>query len=427
MAHSSKTAFARALAEYGLESLKDQFIKRGWETYSDFAFSTSDPSGKDPQAFQKEVVEEILAKDGKEKHLIPKLRRLYAQAYIFASKAMNDEAEPRGVEEKFHMHPADRSTRTEALRARITGWQLSDQNLPATTLVDKMATILQKDTVKYIAWNKCISKQQELVEEPEVKGLRITTDGLLLQDVAPDPTTPLSGEFLWDYALRRRACAGDIAGLMTFESAHAWQELLKTRFLMEPPPGHRRVSWAQIQAADTALWTAVALACENGTKAKKAGGKTAFEEAWILKMTDPIILSHLTFLPGPSQVSGPSGSSGTSAPVSLSPGPQSETNKLKRALEQANNRIRNLIRGKPGKGAGKKGKGKGRGKGKRAGRTPPDIGNFDSQTPDGRRICFGYNRPGGCPLAKPGAECSRGAHVCARCHGTHGEPVPCSG
>ena len=170
MAHSSKTAFAKALAEYGLESLKDQFIKRGWETYNDFAFSTSDPSGKDPQAFQKEVVEDILAKDGKEKHLIPKLRRLYAQAYIFASKAMNDEAEPRGVEEKFHMHPADRSTRTDALRARITGWQLADQNLPATTLVDKMATILQKDTVKYIAWNKCISKQQELVEEPEVKG-----------------------------------------------------------------------------------------------------------------------------------------------------------------------------------------------------------------------------------------------------------------
>ena len=160
MAHSSKTAFSKALLEFGLESLKDQFVKNGWDTYADFAFSTSDPSGKDASAFQKEVVETILKDDGSQKSLIPKSRRLYAQSYIFASKAMSEEAEPRGVEEKFHMHPADRSTRTDALRDRITGWQLADQNVPATALVDRMATILQKDVVKYVAWNKCISKQQ---------------------------------------------------------------------------------------------------------------------------------------------------------------------------------------------------------------------------------------------------------------------------
>ena len=69
--------------------------------------------------------------------------------------------------------------------------------------------MLTKGHAKYIAWEKCTSKEQELFEEPEVKGLRITPDGLLLQDIAPDPSTDLSGEFLWDYALRRRACAGD--------------------------------------------------------------------------------------------------------------------------------------------------------------------------------------------------------------------------
>ena len=84
MAHASKTAFAKALHEYGLDPLKEQFKKNGWDTYSDFAFSTSDPSGKDASAFQKEVVDEILKSDGSEKHLIPKLRRLYAQSYIFA-------------------------------------------------------------------------------------------------------------------------------------------------------------------------------------------------------------------------------------------------------------------------------------------------------------------------------------------------------
>ena len=100
MAHASKTAFSKALSEFGLEPLKDQFVKNGWDTYADFAFSTSDPSGKDAGAFQKEVVDTILKDDGTQKNLIPKLRRLYAQSCIFASKAMNEEAEPRGVEEK---------------------------------------------------------------------------------------------------------------------------------------------------------------------------------------------------------------------------------------------------------------------------------------------------------------------------------------
>ena len=76
MAHASNTAFAKALSEYGLDPLKEQFAKSGLETYADFALSTSDPSGKDASAFQKEVVDTILKDDGSEKHLIPKLRRL---------------------------------------------------------------------------------------------------------------------------------------------------------------------------------------------------------------------------------------------------------------------------------------------------------------------------------------------------------------
>ena len=74
-------------------------------------------------------------------------------------------------------------------------------------LIDKFVTMLSKGVVKYVPWDACVSKEQEMLEEPAVKGLRITTDGLLLQDVATDITTKLSGEFLWDFALRRRACA----------------------------------------------------------------------------------------------------------------------------------------------------------------------------------------------------------------------------
>ena len=73
---------------------------------------------------------------------------------------------------------------------------MSGMNLPSQALIDKFATMLTKGNVKYIAWEKCISKEQEMLDEPDVKGLRITPDGLLLQDVAKDMKTDLAGEFL---------------------------------------------------------------------------------------------------------------------------------------------------------------------------------------------------------------------------------------
>ena len=106
------------------------------------------------------------------------------------------------------------------------------------------------------------------MEMPEIKGLRLAERGLLVQDIAPDPSTNINSEFLWDYAVRRRAAAADIAGLMDFEIMNSWHEILKAAFLKTPPSGYRPVNWGQLGAADEALWTYAASKCERGTKAK---------------------------------------------------------------------------------------------------------------------------------------------------------------
>ena len=127
MAVSSKIAFAAALKEMELDVLAPKFAENGWDTFADFAFSTSDPSGKDHELFESQVVKVILAPDGSQKRLVPKLRRLYAQSYIAASSHMTEQANPKGIEEKVSMHPADRTQRTDDLRARLTGFKLSGQ------------------------------------------------------------------------------------------------------------------------------------------------------------------------------------------------------------------------------------------------------------------------------------------------------------
>ena len=78
MAHTSKTAFLQALTEYGLSDLRAAFEGKGWSTFADFAFSTSDPKGQDPKMFKEEVVDVLLGTTDPRTELIPKLRRLYA-------------------------------------------------------------------------------------------------------------------------------------------------------------------------------------------------------------------------------------------------------------------------------------------------------------------------------------------------------------
>ena len=62
---------------------------------------------------------------------------------------------------------------------------------------------------------------------------------------------------------------------------------------------------------------------------------------------------------------------------------------------------------KGGKGDSKGGKGKG-GKLAEALRN----GKHQATSGDGRKICFGYNLPGGCTAAEPGKQCPKGWHIC---------------
>ena len=85
----SETAFKALVDELQLTPVFDKMKEMGWATFGDFAFATGDPDGKDAALFQKEVVDVLLPADGSKKHLLPRLRRLYAQSYIVASQNMH--------------------------------------------------------------------------------------------------------------------------------------------------------------------------------------------------------------------------------------------------------------------------------------------------------------------------------------------------
>ena len=57
---TSVPAFTAALAELGLSDLVLKFNDNGWNTFNAFAFSSSDPQGRDGKAFEEQVLPELI-------------------------------------------------------------------------------------------------------------------------------------------------------------------------------------------------------------------------------------------------------------------------------------------------------------------------------------------------------------------------------
>ena len=396
----------------------------GWTTFNEFAFSSSDSTGRDGKSFEAEVLPKLIdVEDAVQKKLIPKLRMLHAQSYIAMSAALENFATPKAFDEKIVMNSADRKARTASLRDRITGFTLTGHSNPSTTLTDRMVTILVKGSVRYVAWEKCTSMDQELLDEPEVKGLRLDpSTGVLTQDLQSDAVTDLSTELLWDYALRRRACSGDISGLQKFETSNLWHDNLKSYLLRTAPPGYQRISWSQLKEADQALWRYVQDKCDSGTKAKPGATETEFEKHFKAGMHDPDIRVHLQFLPASSSSRGPA------RDLSSSDGSrrlQGQVSSLQNELRGTKRLLENLKGGKGGKG----GKGSKGGKSKymeRSGGIPEEFIGLNTKDSNDQPICYVFNMSRGCTRRPQNGRCEKGMHICMKCHTKDHSYVKCT-
>ena len=139
------------------------------------------------------------------------------------------------------------------------------------------------------------------------------------------------------------------------------------------------------------------------------------------------VRQHLTFLPSGSASSSPSPA--VSLMIGSSSSHDATIKKLENRLKDASNQIaaqkRKFDNMNANGGNRKGGKSKGKGnKGKGSGRTPPQFPGC-SPTIGGKNVCFNFNNPGGCPMAKVGETCYRGIHLCIKCGGMHSYSLPC--
>ena len=178
----------------------------------------------------------------------------------------------------------------------------------------------------------------------------------------------------------------------------AWIDQLFFHRLATPPPGYAKVSIAQMVNADRALFTKVAELTRNGIVPDAAGVRpmdTAIAAA--------MVHASVTFLLMP-------------LPMAAA----SQTNKRQGDVDDAKGKGKGKDK-KPKKEKGKgKGKDKGKGKGAPKAGMPSDLAGMVAVTPDGKTLCFNFNR-GTCTNAVSNGKCQRGYHLCCKpgCGGNH--------
>ena len=167
----SKAAFKSHLIELGIDALAEKFKSEGIETDADVAYAVSEPTN--PKVIEDELVKPLC--DQNKGHSI-KVRRLFAHAYA-VTNADTERFASTSTEPLVRLHPAEREARRTELAKRIAGFKLEGENDPSARLCDRFKTIMATSLVRYISWAKSTAFTSELLEQPDVPGLRIDDKG----------------------------------------------------------------------------------------------------------------------------------------------------------------------------------------------------------------------------------------------------------
>ena len=218
------------------------------------------------------------------------------------------------------------------------------------------------------------------------KEITIDQSQLIVKEKQAELTCSTIAELEVSNAFKRRALAFDLAGAITCSVMAAYHADLLDHLHLPSPPGYSPVSVQQVLRADRAAFLYMS---ERLTTLKRnAVGELPLDTLLPGVLIQPTVAFHLLPLSG----SASKASSSSKAP----------------ATERKRSRTPNTSQ--------PKNKGRGKGKSKKGGRgpnVPSALIGKALETPQKKRLCWGFNLPNGCNAAKPGETCSKGLHVCA--------------
>ena len=409
---------ARAL-EIGFSPSEIAAIKsKGWNAFGRFAFAVNYVPGHSVD--EKPILGLAAAITGTDPDSVPEdrmplVRRLFFESYSMTSADMRQRTERRDDDPPRRLANAERSARYEAQVRRLSpALTLTGELEPSEALIDIVQDLFDSDALKYVRWEQCTKRDQELlgvrldpVWKPDARGIvRETTRKV---ELVADTSTDL----LLKFALQRRSLAFDQCGLVNYEIFEIWSQILISQYLKEPPEGYRRLSLEQVQNADLELFKGAMRMTHKGIRPTVAGQRP-LEDAILVLKDLPEVRLYLQPLQGSSRGAPMPSDSGRGKRKKEAVDDDGEMARMRRRIANLEGQLKH--QGGPSSSQGFGGAKSGKGKGKRKGnfvKLPTELLGMEPSGPDGSGRCFGFNL-GSCNAVKPGERCPRGWHVCMR-------------
>eukprot|EP00971_Amphidinium_carterae_P352541 6492644-Amphidinium_carterae.2 len=243
-------AMQLGLTEAQCKSMKD----RGWGTYATFAFSSGyTPGALDDSQFLEHVVAPVL---GDAQHAkAPILRFLVHEAYGLAAADLKSKIERVGDEAPKQLPMHERAVRVERLKDRMRGLELDGEFEPSYKLVDAAANMVELNRLRYLPWNECLSREQELLGVKTSREWRADSQGILREvQKSQEQAADVSTDYNIYLALHRRGVALDLGNVMRYEEHAVLAKWIMKELHRSAPEGYAKVSHQQAQQADNECW-----------------------------------------------------------------------------------------------------------------------------------------------------------------------------
>eukprot|EP00435_Cladocopium_sp_Y103_P052871 s482_g16.t1 len=375
----SEAAFEKQATHLGLQSEWITGLKRlGINNLGRLAFSCGQPGAPVPEADVRALLQQAVPARPMTVGDVVVMKRLIFEAQTSVVALSRLQADPTADRSARKMPAAERASRLQQQRERLAGLDLQGSMEVAHQVYDTINGMLEADTLKYLAPNKCITRMQEITSSKPPKELKLdsTGQGILVKDSQTDLSCSVSTELDIMEAMTRRSLAFDAAGLIEYEVFQRWVQSLFQLLRQPPPPGFKAPGVTQLLRADRQAFVRMQELTRDGIKPRPDGTRPLDEIIRNLA-GDHIVIYYM--LPTPE------------GPKNPNPKPKAQPASPAAPWKGWDKNESSSWRG-PKQNQWKKTKGKTGGPG--AGQLPIQLKGCDAALPDGTRLCFAYNISG---------------------------------
>lgn len=302
---------------------------------------------------------------------ITAVKRLVFEAQTLTIASLRSTVQSPEDSSARRLAPAERTARIEAQRLRLQGLELSGPLEPSYWLYDQFSSMLELGEIKYIAPNKCMTRQQEISGEKPEKQIKLDENksSLVVRENPKDNEADVTTDLSLHQAMMRRALAMDLVGIATYGTVMRFVNRLFALMSQSPAPGFKGPGHAQLLRADRQAFMRLAELVPAPFHAN-AGGALPLDTAIDQLHHDVTVTYHMLPIPG-GRAKDEDAKASTGNP-----------NKTKKAQHKQQS-----------SGSASKGGAKGSSKadGKRRQPLPAGLHGMHHKTSAGKPICFNYN------------------------------------